>query len=185
MAGLAQKEKITIKNQLSMTTGLDDDVPDFFCTTPGCLTFKVGAGTRCAYHNGPYTLLQDVVESASGINFNLYMNPRLKVPTGMDGLFVSVGFNSTYFSKPRSMTRFGLLMLNNGNWNGTQLMNDMTYFNDMITPSQTVNNSYGYLWWLNGQSSFMVPASQLVFPNMIMPSAPVDVFAALGKMDKY
>jgi hypothetical protein len=51
----------------------------------------------------------------------------------------------------------------------------------MRTPSQTLNNSYGYLTWLNGQSSFMLPSSQLVFPGSAIPSAPSDMYAALGK----
>ncbi|MBK6945843.1 MAG: hypothetical protein IPH21_14410 [Flavobacteriales bacterium] len=52
------------------------------------------------------------------------------------------------------MARFGLLMLNQGTWNTTPIMTDMNYFTDMTTPSQTINNSYGYLWWLNGQTSY-------------------------------
>ena len=176
-----QEEKITIRHQLTMTSGLDDGVLNVNCTTPNCLVYKADPGSRWAYHNAPYTLLQDVVESASGTNFNVYLNPRLKVPTGMDGLFLPVGFNSVYFSKPRSMARFGLLMLNNGNWNGTQILNDMTYLNDMITPSQSINNAYGYLWWLNGQSSYMLPGLQFMFSGLAFPHAPADVYAAMGK----
>ncbi len=177
----AQEEKITIKHQLSMTTGLDDGVPDVNCTNPSCLIYKADPETRWAYHNAPYTLLQDVVSAASGANFNAYLTPRLKTPTGMDGFFVSLGFNKVYFSKPRSMARFGLLMLNNGNWNGTQVMNDIGYLTDMITPSQPLNNSYGYLWWLNGQASFMLPGLQFVFQGSAFQNAPNDVYAAMGK----
>lgn len=176
-----QEEKITIKHQLSMTSGLDDAVADVHCTTPACLVYKADAGTRWAYHNGPYTLLQDVVAAATGTSFNAYLNPKLKQPTGMDGIFVPIGYTSVYFSKPRSMARFGLLMLNNGNWDGTQVMNDVNYLNDMITPSQTLNESYGYLWWLNGQPSFMMPSLQVIFPGNLMPNAPTDVYAAMGK----
>ncbi len=79
------------------------------------------------------------------------------------------------------MARFGLLMLNKGNWNGTQILTDTSYFNDLITPSQSLNNSYGYLWWLNGQSSFILPGSQVVFPGKLFPNAPDDAYAALGK----
>ena len=177
----SQEEKITIYHQLTMSSGLDDAVPDVHCTLPSCLIYKADAGTRWAYHNGPYTLLQDVVANATGTNFNTYLNPRLKLPTGMDGLFVGIGYTSVYFSKPRSMARFGLLMLNNGSWNGTQLMTDMTYFNEMVTPSQVLNHSYGYLWWLNGQSSFMLPSTQFTFPGYAFPNAPADIYAAMGK----
>jgi len=177
----SQEERITIKDQLSMTSGLDDGVADVHCTLPSCLSYAADAGDRWAYHNGPYTLLQDVVENASGIGFNNYVLTRLKQPTGMDGLFVPLGYTSVYFSKPRSMARFGLLMLNNGNWDGTQVMTDQTYLNEMITPSQTINNAYGYLWWLNGQSSFMLPSTQFVFPGEPFENAPSDAYAAIGK----
>jgi hypothetical protein len=43
------------------------------------------------------------------------------------------------------------------------------------------NQSYGYLWWLNGKSSFMAPTSQFVFPGSYAPQAPADMFAAIGK----
>jgi len=41
--------------------------------------------------------------------------------------------------------------------------------------------SYGYLWWLNGKSSYMIPTLQTVFPGSFAPNAPADMFAALGK----
>lgn len=176
-----QEEKITIKHQLTMTTGLDDGVPDVDCILPSCLIYKADPGTRWAYHNGAYTLLRSVVEAASGQNINTYLTPRLKTPTGMDGFYFQIGLNSVYISKARSMARFGLLMLNNGIWDGTTVMSDLNYLNSMITPSQTLNNSYGYLWWLNGQSSFMLPGLQIVFPNLLMPNAPSDIYAAMGK----
>ena len=99
----------------------------------------------------------------------------------MDGFFFQSGYNNVYVSTARSMARFGILMQNGGNWNGNQLMTDANYFQEMITPSQNLNNAYGYLWWLNGQSSYMVPTSQLVLPGMLIPHAPADVYAALGK----
>ncbi|MFD1550851.1 serine hydrolase [Putridiphycobacter roseus] len=177
----AQEEKITIRHQLTMTTGLDDSGINFDCIQANCLTYLADAGTRWAYHNGPYSLLRTVLENASGNNINLFMTPRLKTPTGMDGFYLNYGTSSVYFSKPRSMARYGLLMLNNGNWDGNQLMNDVNYLNDMITPSQTLNQSYGYLWWLNGQSSFMMPSLQAVFSGSFMPNAPADVYAGMGK----
>jgi hypothetical protein len=61
------------------------------------------------------------------------------------------------------------------------VLNDPVYFHDMTTSSQTMNPSYGYLTWLNGQSSYMVPSLQFSFPGSPMPNAPADIFAAIGK----
>jgi hypothetical protein len=55
----------------------------------------------------------------------------------------------------------------------------------MVNTSQNLNASYGYLWWLNGKQSFMVPQSQLVFPGSWSPNAPVDMIAALGKNGQF
>ena len=41
-----QEEKITIRHQLTMTTGLDDQVPENYCTLDTCLIYKADAGTR-------------------------------------------------------------------------------------------------------------------------------------------
>lgn len=176
-----QEEKITVRHQLTMTTGLDDGVPDNYCTLDNCLIYLAEAGTRWAYHNAPYTLLDEVLQAATGSNLNIYLNQKIKAPTGMNGLFVPLGYNMVYFSNARSMARFGLLIMAGGNWNGNLIMSDTIYFNEMISPSQDLNKSYGYLWWLNGKESFMVPGFQFVFSGWICPNAPEDMIAALGK----
>ncbi|MCE2847440.1 MAG: serine hydrolase, partial [Sphingobacteriales bacterium] len=176
-----QEDRITVRDQLCMTSGLDDGVPDKDCTDPACLQYLADAGTRWAYHNAPYTLLDTVIESATGQTLNSYLQQKVKSPTGMTGAFFKLGYNNVFFSTARSMARYGLLILNNGNWNGNQVMSDTAYFNQMVNTSQSLNLSYGYLWWLNGKTSFMLPSSQFVFPGSLSPSAPADMFAALGK----
>lgn len=177
----ANKEKlITIKHQLSMNTGLDDGVLDPYCTLDTCLLYYSDAGTRWAYHNAPYTLLDQVIQNATGSSLNSYVTTRIKNKTGMDGFYYAIGYNNIYFSKARSMARFGLLLLNKGYWNTTPVLSDTTYFNQMTNTSQPLNLSYGYLTWLNGKSSFMIPNSQLVFPGKLMPNAPDDAYFALG-----
>ena len=89
-----------------------------------------------------------------------------------------------FFSKARSMARFGSLILNQGNWNGTTVLADQTYQSEMNNTSQSFNQSYGYLWWLNGKGSYMLPQSQLVFNTNLIPNAPDEMFAALGKNDQ-
>jgi len=164
-----------------MTSGLDDGVPDSYCTLKNCLSYKADAGTRWAYHNAPYTLLDKVIENATGITLNSYITQKLKNKTGMTGMFVPVDYNNVFFSNARSMARFGLLALNKGNWDGTQIMTDTAYFNQMTHTSQKLNQAYGYLWWLNSTSTFMLPQTQFVFKGQISPNAPFDMFAAMGK----
>ncbi|MDM9632025.1 serine hydrolase domain-containing protein [Robiginitalea aurantiaca] len=183
-SALAEKEqKIRIIDQLRMTSGLDENI--FECTTPNCLQFTADAGTRWAYHNGPYTMLQSVISNAVSEDFNTYFNSRLRNRIGMDGFWLAQGQgNNVYYSSARAMARFGLLILGQGKWDSEPVLTDMNYYRDMLRPSQSFNQAYGYLWWLNGQDRFMAPGSQVVFPGELIPSAPGDLVAGLGKNDQ-
>ena len=176
----AQEEKITIRHQLSMTTGMDD-VTNGDCTDPGCLTYLADAGTRWSYHNAPYTLLNTVISNATGQNFNTYISNKIGSNCGINGLFVTFGYNKVFVSKTRPFARFGLLLLAEGVWDGTPILNDPAYFSEMINSSQSINNSYGYLTWLNGKSNYMLPSLQFSFSGSIAPDAPSDLYAAVGK----
>lgn len=176
-----QEGAITIKHQLTMTTGLDDGVPDFHCTDPACLIYNAPPGTRWAYHNGPYTLLDSVIESATGLTLNAWVNQKISTKIGLTGLYIQSGYNNVFASRPRGMARFGLLLSQDGYWNGTAVLPDLTYLNEMRNSSQSLNNSYGYLTWLNGKTSYMIPQTQFVFPGDLCPNAPADMYAAEGK----
>lgn len=175
-----QENAITIRNQLTMTSGLDDGV-SFECTDPSCLTFLTNPGTRWAYHNAPYTLLDTVLESATGQSLNSYVYQKIGLKIGMNGLFVQNGYNNVFVSKPRSFARFGLLLSQDGFWSTTPVLDDITYLNEMRNSSQTINPSYGYLTWLNGKTSYMLPGVQFSFPGYVLPNAPADLYSALGK----
>lgn len=176
-----QEKKITIRHQLTMTTGLNDAVTDNHCTLDTCLTYLAQPGTRWAYHNAPYTLLENVITTATKQAINTYTNLKLKQKTGITGAWAFSGYDNVFYSKVRSMARFGLLMQNNGIWNVDTLLRDTTYLREMTSTSQQYNLSYGYLWWLNGKSSYMVPTLQTVIKGPYAPAAPSDMFAGIGK----
>lgn len=180
-----QEQEITVWHQLTMTTGLDYTLGDYDCTDPSCLPYLNPPGTYWYYHNAPYTRLDAVIEGASNLSFNQFCNTRLRSRIGMNGLFLMSGSNNVNFSNARSMARFGLLMLNRGIWASDTLMSNQVYFNQMINTSQDLNHSYGYLWWLNGKDSFRYPDTELTFQGSIMPDAPDDLYAALGKNGQY
>ncbi|PZX61474.1 CubicO group peptidase (beta-lactamase class C family) [Hydrotalea sandarakina] len=180
-----KENKITIRHQLTMTTGLDDGVPDNDCTLPSCLIYKADAGTRWAYHTGAYTLLDQVIANASGMSFNNYFQQKIRNPIGMTGTWIKIpNSNNVYYSNARSMARFGLLLLNKGKWGTLPILSDSIYFQQQVNTSQNLNLSYGYLTWLNGKSSCMIPKLQTVFQQALIPNAPADMYAALGKNDQ-
>ena len=181
-APLAKENLITCKNLLSMNSGLNDALGDD--VSPANLQYVADAGTRWAYHN-VYVKLQNVVAQASGQTWTNYFNTKLRDKLGMTGgAWIDSGDGSNvYWSTTRNMARFGLMALNKGKWNNTQVVNE-TYFYQATNTSQNINLGYGYLWWLNGKASYHLPQSQLQFNGSIVPSGPNDMFMALGKNDQ-
>lgn len=171
-----QEDLITVKNLLAMTSGLDDEPQ--LVIKPN-LTYLADAGTRWAYGN-VFQRLMNVVEGASGIKFDNYFNNELRNKIGMEGFWNNGLIYRIYNSNTRSMARFGLLASQNGNWDGEQIVNE-TFFIESKTTSQNINPSYGYLWWLNGKSSYMLPSTQTKFSSELVPNAPADMVAAMGK----
>ncbi len=180
----AQENLITIRNHLTMTTGLDYNVSNQNCIDTECLTYLNEPDNFWYYHNAAYTLLTDIVSGAVNQEYNSYFDSNLKNKIGMDGTWLSFGFTNIYYSSARSMARFGLLNLNNGTWEKNEILKDKNYFTEMTTTSQNLNQSYGYLWWLNGKNSFRAPAFETEFPGELIPNAPDDLIAGLGKNDQ-
>ena len=81
------------------------------------------------------------------------------------------------------MARFGLMIYAQGKWGDTQIVSE-NFLNESTNTSQNINQAYGYLWWLNGKSSYHLPQTQFQFNGTLIPNAPTDMFAALGKNDQ-
>lgn len=176
---LEKEGLISSKHLLSMTSGIDD--ASQLVTKPR-LTYQADAGTRWSYHN-VFQKLMDVVSEASNQEFESYFDAKLKEEIGMDGYWNKGLIFTIYHSTTRSMARFGLLALNKGKWDGEQVVNE-TFFSESTIPSQNINPSYGYLWWLNGKDSFMLPGAQTVYSGPLVPNAPSDMYAAMGAEDQ-
>ena len=178
-----QENNITIKNQLTMTTGLDYTVDDLDCTNPECLLYKSDPNTQWFYHNGPYTLLESVISEASEMTYNnftsTYLSNKIGITKG-DWKLSTGGFNNVFWSTTKDAARFGLLLLNEGDWDSEPILNDKEYFESMTNSSQNLNPSYGYLTWLNGKSSISIPGFSNSFDLTLSENAPTDLYAALG-----
>lgn len=179
-APLSKEHLITSRHLLTMTSGLDDGNGDNVSSSN--LIYKADAGSRWAYHN-VYVKLQDIITNATNEDFSTYFKTHLKDKIGMTGTWIQTGDLSVYWSNTRSMARFGLLALNKGKWMNTQIVNS-SFFNDATNTSQSINKAYGYLWWLNGKESYHLPQTQFEFSGKLIPNAPDDMFAALGKNDQ-
>lgn len=184
MLSSEQEGNITVRHHLTMTTGLDYTVDDPFCYDQECLLYKNEPGTYWYYHNAAYTILDQVITNATGIDFRQYSYQKIRDRIGMQGNWVKLGYNNLFFSNTRSMARFGLLCLNKGDWNGEEILTDKTYFTEMTNTSQDLNPSYGYLWWLNGKSSYKAPSFEASVNGELIPEAPNELIAGLGAFDQ-
>ena len=181
-----KQDLITVRHHLSMSTGLNDHGGDYIpwvCTLPICMEYKADAGTRWAYHQGAFMLLQKMITENAEMSFQAYCKAKISDKIGMNGNWTNpLGLN-VYNSNTRSMARFGLLMLNKGTWKQDPIVRQ-AYFNAMTNTSQNINKSYGYCWWLNGKDVFMGTTSQEVVQRSLIPNAPDDMIAALGAQDQ-
>ncbi|MBI1222031.1 MAG: serine hydrolase [Bacteroidetes bacterium] len=175
-----QEAQIKVWHLLTMSSGLDGQVPDPDCTDPACLVYKGEPGTLWYYHNAAYYLTHHVLDSASGMSLQNFMTQNLSIKTGITGLWA----NTLFISKPRSAARFGMLMLNKGIWNGDTIVHDRVYLDSMTTSSQVMNPAYGLLTWLNGKDTIMLPQSTVRLALPLNAAAPSDMYAALGKNDQ-
>lgn len=176
---IEQENLITSRHLLTMTSGLADDKE---LVTKANLTYLSDAGTRWSYHN-VFQKLMDVVAAASDQEFEAYFDAKLKSKIGMDGYWNNGAIFKIYHSTTRSMARFGILALNKGKWKDEQIINE-TFFNESVNASQSINPSYGYLWWLNGKTSYMVHGGQTVYDGPLVPNAPADMYSAMGASDQ-
>ena len=175
-----QESVITIRHLLTMTSGLDDD-----------LRFEAPPGTRWYYNSTAYSRVLMCIAAAAKMDRNQLTRQWLTEPVGMHdsrwedrpipaGIEAknAVGFATT----ARDLARFGLLIQANGDWNGRTILSDKQFLHDALHPSQDLNPSYGYLWWLNGQPKVMRGRELVQGP--LIPTAPPDLVAALGALHR-
>ena len=179
-APLDKEHLITCKNLLSMTSGLNDALGNN--VSPDNLQYIADAGTRWAYHN-VYVKLQDVVAQSTGVSWDNYFNNKLKNRIGMTGAWIASEDFNVYWSNTRSIARFGLLIYANGAWNDEQII-PQDFLDDAVNTSQNLNQAYGYMWWLNGKSTYRLPQTQFQFNGSLIPDAPNDMYCALGRDDQ-
>jgi CubicO group peptidase (beta-lactamase class C family) len=156
---------ITIRHLMSMSSGLDE-----------ALQPEHPPGHHWFYNTPAYSRLITVLAKASGLEPDVYTSEWLASKIGMTEtrwIARPAGGPNPYglATTARDLARFGLLVLARGKWNGVSVVPER-YLVDSIRPSQTMNSSYGLLWWTNSATSRLIP------------SAPPDLFSARGAGDR-
>jgi CubicO group peptidase (beta-lactamase class C family) len=166
-----------------MTSGLDES-----------LRFQAPPGALWRYNNEAYHRLHPTLEAATGRSLARFSREALFAPTGMAGARWELRGDQDDAAQgppkpglvltPRDMARFGLLVLARTRWASRPPLVDPAYLRAALSPSQTLNPSYGYLWWLNGRRSFLLGDDPRPRQGPIVPTAPADLVAAMGAQDQ-
>lgn len=175
-----RKKEITIEHLLTMTSGLkfgelsipysDMDNPFYhMIESEDWVKFVLDKpvirepGTTFDYSTGSSHVLSAILQKATGMDTLSYAVKYLFTPLGIeeDDLFWETDPQGIYFGgswlhmKPRDMAKFGMLYLNNGTWNGNQIISkewviqstkSLVYVEDYA--------DYGYQWWVESSMYF-------------------------------
>ncbi len=170
------KANITIHHLLTMTCGLafdewtypytdtrnefrqamDSDDPIRFILSKPMVSEP---GTQFHYSSGSGLVLAAILEKVTGKKFLDYANEKLFDPLRSEGGFwtsshsgLTLASNGLYF-KARELTKIGLLFLNNGQWEGKQIITpewiELSQQGYISTNNNFyLNSTYGYQWWI-------------------------------------
>ena len=124
------------------------------------LPFEDVPGTRFVYNNvGPY-LAGVLLQRRAGCDLVSYLTPRLFAPLGLrrptwevDPLGYTFGAGGLFLNLPE-LHRLGLLYLQDGLWNGKQLIPREWVRGSGSKQAENGAFGYGYLFWLGEKNSF-------------------------------
>jgi len=154
-----EKEKISLKHVLTMSSGLERIDVQKFETVNALLEKTLSQplesepGKKFSYHWNSPNILGGVIFSLTGKKVNEYAIEKLFEPLGIEHYkwgreFGVPDCHSNLHLLPRDMAKIGQLVLNKGNWQGKQVVPE-----DWITESTQwyIHESdfldYGYQWW--------------------------------------
>ena len=171
-----KKEKnITIKNLLTMSSGLDwnEDYHNPLGQTAEAyfggnlrglvvnLQSVETSGKVFKYHSSCTQLLAFIVESATGKTISEYISEKLWKPMGAKhpalwNTDIEGGDEKAFCclnSNARDFARNGKLYMNYGNWNGNQILDsnyvkEATSIADLLDKDGDKNINYGYQFWI-------------------------------------
>ncbi|NOU60466.1 serine hydrolase domain-containing protein [Marinifilum caeruleilacunae] len=181
-----ERGKLSIKNLLTMSSGLDWDEA---YSSPTSITTKAyygkklrmvstdqqlieEPGIRFRYQSGNTQLLAFIVEEATGETISKYAErtlwkPMHAVNTALWSLDKKDGDEKSFCcfnTNARDAARFGQLVLNHGAWNGKQLISEQ-YLKDATSPAAYILNEektapldhYGYQYWVLPYKDMNIP----------------------------
>lgn len=163
-----EKADITIFNLLTMTSGIDwPEFGEWNYWSPmefskdiikSALERELSdkPGTKMNYNSGSSNLLSAIIQKASGMKTIDFAYKHLFLPLGIENVQwhekqgVSLGANGLKMT-PKSMLKLGSLYLNEGYWNGKEIVSK-EWVKESILPRFITYSDigyYGYQWWIS------------------------------------
>jgi len=178
-APAGQEANVLVRHLLSMTSGLGIQ-----------LGYVAPAGTAWLYNDDAFYRVRLCIEAKTGKTLDAVAHEWLFDRIGMTKSTFRARLSKDSKDLPivgletsaRDLVLFGKLLRAKGTWNGASIV-PATHVDAMTTSSTTLNPSYGFLFWLNGKNGGLLPLAT-PFSGPLVPSAPADAFAALGKGDQ-
>ncbi len=169
----AEKSDITVEDLLVMSSGLASD--DYQDDSPGLegymadsedyvqfvldLPMDFKSGERWAYSSAVAFLLGAIVENTSGQTLEDFARKNLFGPLGIEGFYWikspkgrNTGMGNIYF-QPRDLAKLGQVMLDDGKWNGQQIISSAFVKKSFekrfdISHNDPWAHGYGYMWYI-------------------------------------
>jgi CubicO group peptidase (beta-lactamase class C family) len=163
------KKRITVENLLTQQTGLDCDISngqsagnetvmdysDDWVKFTLDLPMIDTPGGKGLYCSGNPVTLGRIVEKTAGVPLLQFATRNLFEPLGFKNYkwnFKPDKSNAEDYCQvyltPREMSKFGLLYLDKGGWNGKQIVSSDWVRQSFEKHSVIQGVDYGYLWWL-------------------------------------
>ncbi len=159
-----QKKNITVHHSLTMSTGIqleDEDKMQWehkdWVAHKLSLPMEHEPGEVYEYSSGGSNLLTGVIQKSVGTYLPLFIYQELLLPMEINKFQMLTSpqgrgyLAGSFYMRPIDFTKFGLLMLNKGKWNGEPLISE-SWIKKSTTPhikgSWPKNSDYGYLWRL-------------------------------------
>ena len=174
--------KLNVETLLTMTTGMDDALG---------LLGEINKTWR--YNNVAYGYLKQLLEQSTGKTLSVLTDEWLMQPLGMsqtrwrarDQVLPDGTPMTGLVSTAADLVMLGDMILNRGRVAGETIFGDAYYLDDLIKPGSAMNPAWGWFWWNNNQSHFMLPGSDKTYAGVPLPDAPQDLFSARGAFGNF
>ena len=160
------KKLITIRHLMNHSSGMQNvmnageevEVAPDIVQLALCAELENTPGTRFSYNNKACNLLSGIIEKTSKLKLDKFLNKYLFNDLGIKDFTWRTDDKGNPYAMagliiyPEDFAKIGSLILNQGNWNGKQLISK-NWINEMLTPSKN-NNNYGLQWWLTSEKQY-------------------------------